>query len=136
MMRFLTLIEVLALHRRVIEQSGGAFGIRDIGLLESAIAQPRMTFGGEDLYPSLLEKAAALWFSIIMSHPFVDGNKRTGHAATETFLVLNGIEINASVDEQERVVLAIASGELGREAFVEWLQQHTTPANNSNAADG
>jgi death on curing protein len=122
-MRFLTLIEVLELHRRVIEQSGGAFGIRDIGLLESAIAQPQMTFGGEDLYPSLLEKAAALGFSIIMNHPFVDGDKRTGHAATETFLVLNGMEINASVDEQERAILAIASGELGREAFVEWLQQ-------------
>lgn len=109
MMRFLTLIEVLALHRMVIEQSGGAFGIRDVGLLESAIAQPRMTFGGEDLYPSLLEKAAALGFSIIMNHPFVDGNKRTGHAATETFLVLNGMEINASVDKQERLVLAIAA---------------------------
>ncbi|HBE33842.1 MAG TPA: type II toxin-antitoxin system death-on-curing family toxin [Cyanobacteria bacterium UBA11368] len=125
-MRFLTLIEVLELHRRIIGQSGGAFGIRDVGLLESAIAQPRMTFGGEDLYPSLLEKAAALGFSIIMNHPFVDGNKRTGHAATETFLVLNGMEINASVDEQERIVLAIASGNLGREAFVEWLQGNTT----------
>jgi death on curing protein len=125
-MCFLTLIEVLELHRRVIEQSGGAFGIRDVELLESAIAQPRMTFGGEDLYPSLLEKVAALGFSIIMNHPFVDGNKRTGHAAMETFLVLNRTEINASVDEQERVVLAIASGELGREAFVEWLQRNTT----------
>jgi death on curing protein len=125
MMRFLTLIEVLELHRRVIEQSGGAFGIRNIGLLESAIAQPQMTFGGEDLYPSLLEKAGALGFSIIMNHPFVDGNKRTGHAATETFLVLNGMEINTSVDEQERAILAIASGELGREAFVEWLQRNT-----------
>lgn len=125
-MRFLTLIEVLELHRRIIEQSGGALGIRDIGLLESAIAQPQMTFGGEELYPSLLEKSAALGFSIIMNHPFVDGNKRTGHAATETFLLLNGMEISASVDEQERVVLAIASGELGREAFTEWLQQHTT----------
>ncbi len=107
-MRFLTLIEVLELHRRIIEKSDGASGIRDVGLLESAIAQPRMTFGGEDLYPSLLEKAAALGFSIIVNHPFVDGNKRTGHAAVETFLVLNGMEINASVDEQERVVLAIA----------------------------
>jgi len=125
-MRFLTLIEVLELHRRIIEKSDGASGIRDVGLLESAIAQPRMTFGGEDLYPSLLEKAAALGFSIIMNHPFVDGNKRTGHAAVETFLVLNGMEINASVDEQERVVLAIASGELEREAFVEWLQLNTT----------
>jgi death-on-curing protein len=118
-MRFLTLIEVLELHRRVIEQSGGAFGIREVGLLESAIAQPRMTFGGEDLYPSLIEKVAALGFSIIMNHPFVDGNKRTGHAVIETFLVLNGMEINASIGEQEGVILAIASGELGRDTFVE-----------------
>ena len=126
MIRYLTLIEVLELHRKILEQSGGALGIRDMGLLKSAIAQPRMTFDGEDLYPSLLEKAAALGFSIILNHPFIDGNKRTGHAATETFLVLNGVEINASVDEQERMVLAIASGELGREAFVEWLQRNTT----------
>jgi death-on-curing protein len=126
MIRYLTLIEVLELHRKILEQSGGALGIRDMGLLESAIAQPRMTFGGEDLYPSLLEKAAALGFSIIMNHPFVDGNKRTGHAATEAFLVLNGLEINASVDEQERIVLAIASGKLKREVFVEWLQQNIT----------
>jgi death-on-curing protein len=125
MIRYLTLIEVLELHRKILEQSGGALGIRDMGLLESAIAQPRMTFDGEDLYPSLLEKAAALGFSIILNHPFIDGNKRTGHAATETFVVLNGLEINASVDEQERVVLAIASGELRREAFAEWLQRNT-----------
>jgi death on curing protein len=126
MIRYLTLIEVLDLHRRILEQSGGALGIQDMGLLESAVAQLRMTFGGEDLYPSLFDKAAALGFSIIMNHPFVDGNKRTGHAATETFLVLNGLEINASVDEQERVVLAIASGKQEREVFVEWLQQNTT----------
>ncbi len=126
MIRYLTLIEILELHRKILEQSSGATGIRDMGLLESAIAQPRMTFGEEDLYPGLLEKAAALGFSIMMNHPFVDGNKRTGHAATETFLVLNELEINASVNEQERRVLAIASGKQEREAFVEWLQQNTT----------
>jgi death on curing protein len=126
MTRFLTLIEVLELHQRIIKQSGGALGIRDVGLLESAMAQPRMTFNGEELYPSLLEKSAALGFSIVMNHPFVDGNKRTGHAATEIFLVLNGMKINASVDEQERVVLAIASGELERQGFVEWLQVNTS----------
>jgi death on curing protein len=124
-MRFLTLVEVLELHRRAIAQSGGALGIRDVGLLESAIAQPRMTFEGQELYPGLIEKAVALGFSIIMNHPFVDGNKRTGHAAMETFLVLNGMEINDSVDEQEQVVLTVSSGELGREAFAEWLQQNT-----------
>lgn len=126
-MRFLTLIEVLELHRRILAQSGGALGIRDLNLLESAIAQPRVTFAGEDLYPSLLEKAAALGFSIVMNHPFIDGNKRTGHAAMETFLVLNRTEIHASVDEQERVILAIASGELSRDAFLDWLQRNTSP---------
>lgn len=125
-MRYLTLIEVLELHRRIIEQSGGALGVRDFGLLESAIAQPRMTFGGEELYSSLIEKSVALGFSIIMNHPFVDGNKRTGHAAVETLLILNGMEISASVDEQERFMLTIASGEMGRKEFVEWLQVYTT----------
>ena len=122
-MRYLTLMEVLYLHRRIIEESTGMPGIRDLGLLESAIAQPRMTFDGRELYPTIVDKAAALGFSIVANHPFVDGNKRTGHAAMETFLVLNGLEIRASVDEQERVVLAVASGETGREGLAEWLQQ-------------
>jgi death-on-curing protein len=126
MIRYLTLVEVLNLHRQIIQQSGGALGVRDLGALESALAQPRMTFGGEDLYPMLADKAAALGFSIIMNHPFVDGNKRTGHAAMETFLVLNGLEISASVDEQEQVILALASGNSERESFVEWLKQHIT----------
>ena len=124
MIRYLSLGEVLNLHSQIIEQSGGSVVVRDLAALESAIAQPRMTFGGEDLYPTLVDKAAALGFSIVMNHPFIDGNKRTGHAAMETFLVLNGIEINASVDEQERVILALASGELGREPFVQWIKEH------------
>jgi death-on-curing protein len=126
MIRYLTLVEVLNLHRQIIEQSGGALGVRDLGALQSALAQPRMTFGGEDLYPTLVDKAAAVGFSIVMNHPFVDGNKRTGHAAMETFLVLNGLEISASVDEQEQVILALASGNSGRESFVEWLKQLIT----------
>lgn len=124
-MRYISLVEVLELHRQIIAQSGGASGIRDIGLLESSIAHPKMTFGGEELYPNLLEKSVALGFSLIMKHPFVDGNKRIGHAALETFLILNGMEIKASIDEQERIVLAIASGDLGRHTFVKWLQEHT-----------
>lgn len=123
-MRYLSLGEVLELYRRVMERWGGPVGIRDLGALESSVAQPRMTFEGRELYPSLVEKAAALAFSIIMNHPFEDGNKRTGHAAMETFLVLNGLEINASVDEQEQVVLDLASGELGRDEFAAWLAGH------------
>jgi death-on-curing protein len=126
-MRYLSLIEILELHRRIIDQSGGTLGVHDFGLLESAIAQPRMTFGGEELYPSLVEKAAAFGFALIMNHPFVDGNKRVGHAAAEVFLILNGLEIAASVDEQERAVLAIASGEMKREAWVAWLRQYVVP---------
>lgn len=83
MIRYLILVEVIDLHRRIIEQSKGAMGIRDLGALESAVAQPRMTFGGEDLYPTIIDKSSALGFSIVMNHPFIDGNKRTGHAAME-----------------------------------------------------
>ena len=123
MIRYLTLVEILDIHHQVAQRSGGAEGIRDLGALESAIAQPRMTFGGEDLYPTIIDKAATLGFSIVMNHPFVDGNKRTGHAAMEIFLVLNGLEINASTDEQEAIILALASGELDRDIFTNWLQQ-------------
>ncbi|RUS92491.1 death-on-curing protein [Dulcicalothrix desertica PCC 7102] len=127
MIRYLSLLEVFSLHRLIINQSGGASGVRDLGALESAIAQPRMTFGGEDLYPTIVDKAAALGFSLVMNHCFLDGNKRIGHAAMETFLVLNGLEIDASVDEQERVILQLASSEMEREDFVEWLKQHVKP---------
>jgi len=126
-MRYLSLAEVLELHQMVIEQTGGASGLRDVSALESAMAQPRMTFAGKDLYPSVVEKAVALCFSLVNNHPFVDGNKRVGHAAMETFLVLNGVEIEASTDEQERILLSLAAGQLDREDFVEWLREHVTP---------
>jgi len=121
-MRYLTLSEVFEIYRRIMERSGGTVGIHSLGALESALAQPHLTFGGEELYPTIVEKAAALGFSLIKNHPFVDGNKRTGHAAMETFLFLNGFEIDAAVDEQEQVILQVASGELGREAFTDWLR--------------
>ena len=123
-MRYLTLSEVLELHRRVIGQSGGTLGVLNLGGLESALAQPRMTYGGKELYPAVVEKAAALGYSVIQNHPFVDGNKRTGHAAMEVFLVLNGFEIQSSVDEQEKIILQVASGEMDREGFTIWLRDH------------
>ena len=86
-----------------------------------------MAFGGQELYPSLAEKAAALGFSLVCNHPFVDGNKRVGHAAMETFLVLNGWELEAAVDEQEQVILRLAAGSLKRDEFVAWVQSHLTP---------
>jgi death-on-curing protein len=130
-MRYLTLDEILELHRLVREQSGGAAGLRDMGALESAVAQPYMTFGGQELYPTVVEKAAALAFSLILNHPFLDGNKRAGHAAMETFLVLNGYELNAAVAEQERVVLAVAAGTMGRAEFTEWVRAHLVERRSS-----
>ena len=126
-MRWLQLAEVLELYLRLIDQSGGMAGIRDLGLLEASLAQPRQTFGGIDLYPELIEKAAALGFSLIQNHPFVDGNKRIGHAAIEITMVLNGVELVASVDSAEAVVLAVAMGELNREAFTKWVKTHQQP---------
>jgi death-on-curing protein len=122
--RYLTFAEVLELHRRVVAETGGATALRDLGALESATVQPRASFGGEDLYPSLEEKAAALAFSLIQNHPFIDGNKRVGHAALETLLVLNGKELSADADESERIILAVASGKCGRDGLIEWIRSH------------
>ena len=124
MTRFLTVDEVVALHRLVVDQSGGARGIRDPAGLVSSVAQPRMTFAGRDLYPTLVEQAAAIGFSLVSNHPFVDGNKRVGHAAMETFLLLNGLELLATVDEQETIVLGLAAGSVKRAAFTEWVRSH------------
>jgi death-on-curing protein len=115
--RHLSLAEVLELHSRLIAATGGAAGVRDLGALESAVAQPRMTVGGQDLYPELPDKAAALGYSLVQNHPFVDGNKRVGHAALESLLMLNGHELATSVDDAERVLLDPAAGRLTREAF-------------------
>ena len=126
-MRHLSLGELIELHRRLIEQSGGASGIRDLGLAESALAQPQMSFGGDELYPTLADKAAALCFSLVLNHPFVDGNKRIGHAAMETFLILNGFELHADVDDAESVILRLATGELVRADFNDWVSQRIVP---------
>jgi death-on-curing protein len=121
-MRLLTLGEVVELHERLLAQSGGGAGLRDLGLLESALAQPRATFGGADLHPTIVDKAAALGFALVANHPFVDGNKRIGHAAMEVFLVLNGFEIDATVDDQEQTILAVASGMMDRDGLSLWLK--------------
>jgi len=125
-MRYLSISEVLELHERLIDSSGGSTGIRDLGALESAVSQPHATFAQQDLYPDLVSKASALCFSLIMNHPFVDGNKRVGHAAMETFLFLNESEIDCSIDEQERTILDLAAGKLDRAGFTNWVKKHTT----------
>ena len=128
-MRYLTLAEVVGLQDAIITHTGGASGLRDFGALDSALAQPRATFGGQELHASLEEKAAALGFSLTQNHPFVDGNKRVAHAAMETFLMLNGAEIDSPVDEQERLMLDLASGHYSREKLAAWLRDHVRRLN-------
>ena len=124
-MRYLSLPELLVLHDHVITSTGGSFGVRDLPALESALAQPRATFDGNELYPD-----------IVANHPFVEGNKRVGHAAMEVFLVLNGYEIEADIDEQEHIILSIASGQLNRPDFEQWLRQHTKMVRQHDASGG
>lgn len=90
-MRLLTVHQVLELHREIRETWGGKEGVRSIAALESALAQPQMTFEGQDLYPTLAEKAAAICFSIVRNHPFIDGNKRMGYAVIEIVLLMDGM---------------------------------------------
>lgn len=119
-MRHLTIANVLRIHQRMIEKFGGDAAVLDLGKLESAVAQNRMTFDGRPLYPTLAEQAAALAYSLTRNHAFQDGNKRTSQAAMEMFLLRNGHEIVASVDDQERVFLGVADNStISREAFVE-----------------
>ncbi len=109
-------------------------GIRDMGALESAVNQPRLTFDKTDLYPDIVSKATALCFSLIMNHPFIDGNKRVGHAAMETFLILNGFEIVSDVNEQERLILDLAAGKISRQELAAWLGKGTSFLQNTGIA--
>lgn len=126
-MRYLSVGQIIEIHGRVIHQSGGSVGLRDRGSLVSSVLQPLQVFGGQELYPSLVEKAAALGYFLIQNHPFVDGNKRIGHAAMETLLVLNGFEISASVDEQEAIILSVAKSATSRTELTAWLAEHVAP---------
>ena len=121
-MRWLTVEKVLEIHERSLEESGGDPGVRDQGLLESAVAQPRAGFGGKELYLDIADKAAALAFSLVRNHPFVDGNKRTGYAAMMMFLSRNGHTIITTIDERESIFVSLAAGPLSRERFLAWVR--------------
>lgn len=133
MIRYLSLPQILKLHQMGIESHGGTPGIRDQNALESAVVQPQMTFGGQELYPSLAEKATALAFSLVMNHPFVDGNKRVGHAAMVVFLMANGYALTGTIDEHEQTMLCVASGKLSREELTEWVKEHLAPQVENSA---
>jgi death on curing protein len=121
---FLTLDEVLALHADQIERYRGSPGVRDLGLLESALATPRASFGGEYLHGSLPEMAAAYLFHLVRNHPFMDGNKRAGLAVALAFLGLNGLWLEADPDELAALVVSVAEGKTTKAELAEFLRQH------------
>ena len=114
---------MLRIHELQLERFGGTTGLRDDGGLESALARPQSTFGGEDLYPSLSGKAAVLFHSLASNHPFIDGNKRTAVMAAEIFLRVNGYTLSASDDDLEDLTMRVAKGELDGERIGVWLDQ-------------
>jgi death-on-curing protein len=125
---YLTLEEVYLLHERLIQLTGGSSGLRDPGLLKSAVARPQASFDGEELYPDLWTKAAALMESLIKNHPFVDGNKRTAVTATAIFLELNHRRLTASNDEVLRFAVQMAAEQAELEEIADWLEAHSSKA--------
>ncbi len=117
--------DILQLHTASIVKYGGSHGIRDEGLLQSAIGRPYKTFDEEDLYPSVFEKAAALMESIIINHPFVDGNKRTGFLAMFLLMKESNLKIKASEDEAYNFTINISTGTIKFEQIVIWLEENT-----------
>jgi death-on-curing protein len=120
---YLSVDQILQIHEAQIQRFGGSAGLRDRGALESAVARPAMTFGGEDLYPDVPSKTAALMHSLVMNHAFVDGNKRLGITAAELFLRLNEYRLEASNPELEELTLTVAKGELDAEVLAIWFRQ-------------
>ena len=116
--------QVLLIHDQLISETGGSSGLRDEGMLDSALNAPFQTFGGEDVYPSLQQKAARLCFSLVKNHPFVDGNKRIGAHAMLVFLALNGIDLQHSQTELSDVILQLAAGEIEATDLLHWILAH------------
>lgn len=124
-MKYLTVEQVLFIHMRLLSETGGGAGIRDLGMLASAVARPQATFEGRDLYPDLFSKAAALMESLVRNHPFVDGNKRVGITAAGLFLRLNGSRLAASNPEAKSFTLQVACSELALAQITAWFRAHS-----------
>ncbi len=123
----LSIRQVLALHADLAKAFGGGRGLRDRAALEAAVARPGTTFGGEDLYPDLAAKAAALMHSIVGNHPFLDGNKRVGAAAAELVIEVNGYRLRAPDSDLKAITFAVARGEVSADALAIWLRQRLEP---------
>jgi death-on-curing protein len=122
--KYLSAEQVLFIHSRIINATGGAHGVLDVGLLRSAVSRPMATFEGKDLYPDIFRKAAALMESLARNHPFVDGNKRTAITSAGVFLSLNGHDLKAGQKELENFALSVATGELSLGRSAAWFTRH------------
>lgn len=122
---YLTAQQILFIHARLIDATGGEHGVRDLGLLESAVARPQATFEGEDLYPDLFAKAAALMESLAQNHPFMDGNKRTAITCASLFLLQNGRRLETTNEEVERATWWVVNERPPLEEIAAWFQEHT-----------
>nr|WP_326184704.1 type II toxin-antitoxin system death-on-curing family toxin [uncultured Oscillibacter sp.] len=120
----LTTAQVILLHQDLISETGGMDGLRDEGLLDSALNMPFQTFDGQPLYPSVQQKAARLCHSLVKNHPFIDGNKRVGVHVMLVFLAVNGIELTYTQEELIDMGLSLAAGELTYEAVLQWIMEH------------
>mgnify|MGYP004463418179 FL=1 len=123
-MKTLSKRQILMLHRQLVEQTGGSDGIRDEGLLDSALSAPFQSFDNTDVYPSLQQKAARLCFGLVKNHPFVDGNKRIGAHAMLVFLAVNGVELTYTQAELSDIILQVAASEKEYPDLLDWLIRH------------
>lgn len=125
---FLDQASVLQIHDRQLQKFGGTLGVRDMGLLESALAQPQASFGGELLHPTIYQQAAAYLYHLAMNHPFLDGNKRTAFAVMDAFLRLNRHQLNLSNDQAYQLVLEVVQKTMSKEALIDRLAEAITSA--------
>lgn len=124
-MKVFTARQVLILHERMIQKYGGSSGVRDMGMLESAVGRPFASFSGEDLYPDIFMKAGAFIQSIVKNHPFIDGNKRTAFTGATTFLMANGVTVSAGIDQVVKFMLKVANENLSVDEIAQWLKRRT-----------
>lgn len=122
---YLSATRVLAIHHRIVRRTGGSFGTRDLGLVESAAGRPQASFDGKDLYETLFDKAAALLQSLLKNHPFVDGNKRTALTSAGIFLKMNGWRLNNSHKEEIEFAVSVDNSNMSQEKISKWLKEHS-----------
>lgn len=127
MIQYLEISHVLAMHQVLLERYGGMYGVRDEGLLKSALAQPKQSAFGEDIFPDIFAKAAAYTFYLSENQPFIDGNKRIATAAALTFLRLNGYDVKVTEKELYETIMKLANKKLTREALSKWLKKNSRP---------